>query len=73
MLFRSSYIMLTSNAYTGALNERISEGDERNELRLYIRWKAALYNYSLALKNYLYNLTISKSYFFIQEYHCKHL
>ena len=42
--------MLTSNAYTGALNERISEGDERNELRLYMRWKAALYNYSNATR-----------------------
>ena len=38
--------MLTSNAYTGALNSRISEGNERNELRQYMRWKAAYLYYS---------------------------
>ena len=38
--------MLSSDAYTDALNERISEGNERNELRQYMRRKAALPYYS---------------------------
>ena len=37
--------MLTSDAYTGALNERFSEGKERNELRQYMSRKAAFTNY----------------------------
>ena len=42
--------MLTSNAYTGALNSRISEGNERNELRQYMRWKAAYLYTTLVVK-----------------------
>ena len=42
--------MLTCNSYTGSLNERISEGNERNELRQYMSFKAASTNYSSPCK-----------------------
>ena len=38
--------MIISKAYTGALNERISEGNEWNELRQYMSWKESFLYYS---------------------------